>query len=499
MALAVASLFAVWFDVDEPVRFVATTYTALVIYVVYSLGVAVALWRAEAVPPHWSGITHATDLAYCSLLIFCTEGPSSPFNSWFVFALLSATLRWRARGTLWTAGVVLVAFVVSTLYFSIFLVGEDFDMRAVIIRGVYLVVLAALLHYVGTQNQRTLREMWGLAEWPHHLPPDVETLTKNMLTYAADLMEAPHVVLRWSQAGVVGIRCASWNRGRWSFGVDEPSGHEASVSPSSRVIAPLRGESCQGHLQVLGTDATIDNQVLAEIVADVIAGRLDSFYLADGLRLAAATDERVRLARDLHDGVLQSFTGIGLRLAAIQRLLTSDRVAALAAVEDVQRVLASEQRSLRFFIHELHPASPNHGEEASLATRLRDLARLMELEWDLHVELQVTTVESPLSASLTREVYHIIREALINAVRHGGASSADVIITSTAAEGISLTITDNGRGFPVAGHFTADELSRRSLGPRTLRERVEAINGDLSLQSGSAGATLHVILPHAAT
>jgi len=62
-------------------------------------------------------------------------------------------------------------------------------------------------------------------------------------------------------------------------------------------------------------DSTFDDLILSEIVAGVIAARLDAFYLAEQLRQAAATEERIRLARDLHDGVLQSFTGIALRTA----------------------------------------------------------------------------------------------------------------------------------------------------------------------------------------
>lgn len=496
MALAVASLFAVWFDVDEPVRFVALTYTVLATYVIYSLIVAVVLWRAETIPRNLSLAAHATDLACCAFLIFCTDGPSSPFNSLFVFALLAATLRWRARGTLWTAGIALIAFLASGLYFGAILGQADFDLRAVIIRGVYLLVLAALLHYVGTQDQRTLREMWGLAKWPHHLPRDVETLTRNLLQYAAGLMDATHIVLRWSEVGADHRRYASWRQGAWTYGLDdEGAGDGARTTPSQRLIAPLRGESCHGHLQVFGKDATADDRVLAEIVADVIASRLDSFYLAERLRLTAAADERIRLGRDLHDGVLQSFTGIALRLAAIQRLLATDRPAAMAAVEDVQRVLASEQRSLRFFIQELRPTAADDIENLSLDGRLRDLARLVELEWDLRVELDLDAAEPPLPPPLTRDVYHIVREGLINAARHSGASRVRVSIERTNTGTIALAIADNGRGFPVSGHFTADDLTRRNFGPKTLRERVQAIRGALSLESSPHGATLNVVLP----
>jgi len=85
----------------------------------------------------------------------------------------------------------------------------------------------------------------------------------------------------------------------------------------------------------------------------MVAVRLDLFWLVAERRTAAAAEERVRLARDLHDGVLQAFTGVALRLAAVQRQVSSNPTAAAAALKEAQRLIASEQRDLRFFIQEL--------------------------------------------------------------------------------------------------------------------------------------------------
>ena len=172
-------------------------------------------------------------------------------------------------------------------------------------------------------------------------------------------------------------------------------------------------------------EPTLDDLVLTEIVGGVIAARLDAFFLTEQLRQASATEERIRLARDLHDGVLQSFTGIALRLAAIRRMMDSDPAAAIAALEDTQRMLASEQRDLRFFIQELKPAAAAP-ESAPLEARLHELAQRMEREWDLRVELQLGDQSDCLPVALGRDIYHIVREALVNAARHGSASLARV-------------------------------------------------------------------------
>lgn len=541
VVLAVSSLFAVWLDVDEPVRYAPVAYTVLVGYMAYALASSALLWRAESVPRWWPLVTHALDLLCFSLFIFFTEGPASPFTVYLVFALLSATLRWQARGTLWTAVVVIAAFLGFGFYFGVVIDDPGFDLRALIIRGVYLVVLAALLSYVGTQDQRTLREMWGLASWPQTVRGDAASLVHELLAYAARLLAAPKVVLVWAEIDSPRQQMGIWEGGRWSHErrasqgdlvheeirdrafiyagvpvartlVQEISGPQLvpwagqPVDPSFAqhfngapiLSVPIRGESFEGRLFLSGqADSTLDGLILAEIIAGVIAGRLEAFYLVEELRQSAATEERIRLARDLHDGALQSFTGIALRLAAIRRLLDIDTAAAAVELQDVQRVLAAEQRDLRFFIQDLTPSTPR-AETAPLQERFGELSRRMEREWDLRVEWHVDLPAEGLPAALSHDLYHIVREALVNAARHGGASAARVDISPREQDALAVAIQDDGRGFPFAGRYSADDLVRLNFGPKTLRERVRDIRGSLVLESGATGARLNIVLPRSA-
>jgi len=439
---------------------------------------------------------------------------------------------------MWTATIVIAVFFGFGIYFGIVLHDPEFDLRGFIILSVYLFVLAGLFGYVGTQDRRTVREMSRLATWPETVRDDTESLARDLLEYAAPLLEAPKVTLAWSEIDAPWRRLATWDRGSWlhdrqsadadlvSGGirdraficrrspngrtlVQEPNGLRLApwegdpldadfahrFAPGTVLSVPIQGESFTGRLFVLDkADPTLDDLILTEIVGGVIAARLDAYYLTEQLRQTSATEERIRLARDLHDGVLQSFTGIALRLAAIRRLMDSDRAAAISAVEDAQRMLASEQRDLRFFIQELKPAAaPPEG--ATLETRLDELAQRMEREWDLRVELTVNGQCSRLSVSLCRDIYHIIREALVNAARHGSASLARVTVAPAGVDAITVAIADNGRGFPFTGRYSTDELTKLNLGPKNLRERVRAMNGSMVLESGPAGADLNVILP----
>jgi len=208
---------------------------------------------------------------------------------------------------------------------------------------------------------------------------------------------------------------------------------------------------------------------------------------------AVGTEERIRVARDLHDGVLQSLTGVGLRLAAVRSLLEKDPRAAREALESVQRLLTLEQRDLRFFIQELKP-KPRTMAEVSLAFRVTELVHRIELEWGLRAELRADGLEEPMPESLAREVYNVVRESLVNAARHGEASAVRLVIRRER-DRLFITVADNGRGFPFQGRLTHAELAAGTVGPRNLFERVSSLGGSLELESGAAGARLEIDLP----
>jgi signal transduction histidine kinase len=541
VVLAVFSLFAVWLDPTEPANYARVAYGLLAAYVVYAAAVVALLWRAEAVSTLWPVVTHVADLVFFSLFIFFTSGPASPFTVYFVFALICATLRWQLRGTVWTAVATLGAFAAFGIYFGLVVQNPDFDLRAFIIRGVYMFVLAVLLAYVGAHDSRLLRELRLLASWPQAASRDVEALARELLAYAGPLLEAPRVLLVWTEHDAPWSRVAEWTPDAWSHRRLETSvpvvegalGNLAfiesqapgrtmvrdpdlprlvtwtgrSIDPAFAqqfqvgrgvVSVPIHGESLDGRLFFLDRPhATLDDLVLAEIAAGMFAARFDAFYLTEQIRQTAATEERIRLARDLHDGVLQSLTGVALRLATVRRTARENPTAVTREIESVQQVLASEQRNIRFFIEELRPTLAGQ-QRMTLGARLTDLAQLMEREWDLQVRLALEMATGDVPVSMARDLYHLVREALINAARHGAASMAHVRLTTSESGIIAVSISDNGRGFEFTGRYTAEELTRLQLGPRTLRERVAAMHGSLTLESSPSGAEVHIVLPAAA-
>src|SRR5215217_2714845 len=155
VVLAASSLFAVWLDPSEPVKYARIAYSLLVFYVIYSIAIAVLVWRSDAPSNRQRLITHCFDLIFFSLFIYFTAGPGSPFTAYFVFSLVCATLRWQWRGTLWTALASLAAFLGVGLYFTVVVADPAFQIYSLIVRGVYLVVTAFLLGYLGAHEEQT--------------------------------------------------------------------------------------------------------------------------------------------------------------------------------------------------------------------------------------------------------------------------------------------------------------------------------------------------------
>ncbi|HEX6900579.1 MAG TPA: sensor histidine kinase [Thermoanaerobaculia bacterium] len=542
VVLAAASLFAVWFDPSEPAKHAPVAYSLLVLYVVYSVVLAVLVWRSDA-PPHRQGvITHCFDFVFFSLFIYFTAGPASPFTVYFVFSLICATLRWQWRGTLWTAVACIATFCSLGIYFSQVVGDPLFQSYSLIIRGVYLAVVAVLLGYLGAHEAQTRRDMERIAAWPQAEPRRIEPLARLLLEHAAQTVGAPRALLAWVEREEPWLYIAEWSAGEFKWGRSAPGEHGqlaaealagssflcpdtgdpdcgvlrksaaglerwrgAPIPPallerlglSSVLSAPVAGESLEGRVFFTGkASMTSDDLVLAEIVAGVLTARLDHFYLNQRVQEGAAVEERIRLARDLHDGVLQSLTGIGLRLAAVRGLLDENPQAARASLETLQELIAREQRDLRFFIQELKPPPlAPAGEASTLAGSVSELVRRIELEWGLRAELRMQGLEGPIPESLARDIYHVIRESLVNAVRHGEASAVRVRIARDETGALSITVADNGQGFPFQGRYSQTELAERKWGPRTLLERVTSLQGTLTVDSSSSGARLDIAIP----
>jgi signal transduction histidine kinase len=188
-----------------------------------------------------------------------------------------------------------------------------------------------------------------------------------------------------------------------------------------------------------------------------------------GSRLLNAQErERARIARELHDDISQRMAALGLDLKMLGDSLRG-RDAALTS-----GVMARTQeitRSIHDLAHQLHPARLHL---LGLVGALRGLERELSRP-GLSISTTHDTVP-PLSPELALCLFRIVQEALQNAIKYSQAHEITVDLHGVA-DGVRLTITDDGIGFDVDGTWT------RGLGLISMRERIEAVGGTLSIFS----------------
>ena len=142
-------------------------------YLFYAAGVAILTWSRVITTRGVPIATHLIDLVWFSIFMYLTEGPTSPFFVYFVFATICGAIRWQGRGALLTGGGVLATYIFITLMAT----GSGaFHAGRFIVRCVQLAIVAGLLSYLGTYQRRLQREITGLAEWPRRLPTGSEAL-----------------------------------------------------------------------------------------------------------------------------------------------------------------------------------------------------------------------------------------------------------------------------------------------------------------------------------
>jgi two-component system sensor histidine kinase UhpB len=203
---------------------------------------------------------------------------------------------------------------------------------------------------------------------------------------------------------------------------------------------------------------------------------------AGSAALHAQEEERARVARDLHDEVNQSLTGLLLRLEAAREAAPPELEDELAETKALANQAMGELLSLA---RQLRPtALDDLGLVAAVEGQVEQLRR-GEIEASLHVEGDFTDLGD--DAQLV--VYRVAQEALSNAARHSGAKHVEVRLRRPEAGEVLLEVSDYGRGF-------AFDKSERGLGIGGMRERALLIGAELTIESRPGrGTTVRLDVP----
>jgi two-component system NarL family sensor kinase len=223
------------------------------------------------------------------------------------------------------------------------------------------------------------------------------------------------------------------------------------------------------------------------------AERQSMLVIAEQSRELAVRKARVRVSRDLHDGILQGLTGIRLEIHDIAEAASLPRPVhdRLLATE---RALAIEQRELRRLIDDLNPKTAGRAGEDTLDGALRRKVARLSVEWKTPISVQVIPSDLSVPPPLEQAIGMMCQEATINALKHAHPSRVSISVAASET-GVRLTVVDDGRGFPFSGRFDHDALVEEDLGPVTLRDRAASMNGRLAVESGSRGSRVEITLP----
>jgi two-component system sensor histidine kinase UhpB len=203
---------------------------------------------------------------------------------------------------------------------------------------------------------------------------------------------------------------------------------------------------------------------------------------AGSAALRAQEEERARVARDLHDEVNQSLTGLLLRLEAVREAAPPELEPELAET----KALANQaMRELLSLTRQLRPtALDDLGLAAATAGQVEQLSH-----GDIEAGFAADGDFSGLGDDAQLVVYRVAQEALSNAARHSGAGRIEVALRRREDRGVELEVCDDGRGF-------AFDESEGGLGIAGMRERALLVGGELTIESRPGeGTTVRLSVP----
>jgi len=538
-ALALFALVTVLQNLPVPGEVTPFNARLVIGYTVYALAAAVliAVLRPR---PAVGALLHTGDVLWAVALTTHIEPLASMPSVFYLFALASAGYRWGLYEALLTgvAAAGLHAAVSSTRSQL-----PPVETGRLVTPSLYLLALSALIGYLADAQNRSWAQAAATArvlaavDFAGGFRASIQRVLQILLAsfHATEVVmlfeeSASGRVYRWSLTNADGpvqlhelpgseqetwmvpaqATMRAWRLRRHGVRVRSVSDRVWRVRRSRRamvatghlpftrtaLVAVLRiGGEWTGRLLILDPASRADTRTIDWIatLAAHLGPTLYSLYLLRRLRSRVTVMERTRLARELHDGLIQTLVGVEMQLDAVRRRLATGEVVNPAEVARAQEQLHGEVVNARELMQRLKPLDVN---PADLPGRLAELAERFRRDTGIETKFVSALDEVPaMSPRLARELMRITQEALVNVRKHSGAKRVMVRFAASASHW-SLVIDDDGRGTEPAGRYTLDELDRIRSGPVVIKERVRGLRGGLVLDSPPGrGTCLDISIP----
>ncbi len=519
LLFAALFLVAVWADDNQPARAQQTAYVLLIAYVAWALALTAVVWNNWWQDARLAAAAHVIDVAVFMVMLYSTEGYTSPYFTFFIFILLAAAIRWGWQET------AITALAIVAVYFSVGLMlapVEQLEVGRFIIRAGHLLIISSILVWFGANQWIAWPRLGIPAGGPAAVSGDPFVAA---LRAAMELVGARRGAMLWMETGDEELQLAEASgegesravaaaaaappdlpanllfdlrrdralvrsdAGRWRF-----LSAEQALPPLVRdhcragpgLVIPVSAGAIKAVVVFQQVRAlSTDHLEVAPRVAREVAAGLQEAALFAAVEERSMAKARIAVARDLHDSIVQFLAGLGFRLEALIRspAKAMDQAAGLAELKDM---VLTEQRQMRAFIRGLKAGKPISVDELS-----RDCASLCQLlarQWNIACEFTSEAEPGWVMLRTQLDVQQLIREAVANAVRHGAARQVSVSLAGDQ-ERLRLTVADDGRGFapPAAGKAIAP--------PASLSARVREARGELEVRSRAGATAIVVHLP----
>jgi len=522
-------------------------------YLAYSL--VLLLWVRNRTSPPWPLVLHGVDFVWAASLPVLTGNYHVPFSVVFLFTLLSAAYRWGLSMTLATVGSMIGLFLLEAGLPALAWSGGGSGSMPdnLPARAIGWVLMGGLVGFLG-EGQRVLRER-ALVVGRLLAGADVKTGTRQTLEEV--LREMLELFRAQGLAAVLEDRSSArayiWQttgerretevcfefselnsmerarylfpapgdawcvvQSRWVEGppaklivLDREGRRQRDPRPAGSGFPVLEvcgsyyaasvqlGDEWSGRVLLFDPMAAGDQEAelrLVQALVRQVAPIARRMGLRQGLRREVESAASARLARELHDGVLQTLAVAEMRMEILRR---KGLVAPPAAeeLERIQELLHHEAVGMRELVHGLRSQSLA---PSRLVDSLRAIVDGFREETGIFASFVSQCEEIKLAPVVCREVAQILREALVNVRKHSGAHNVAVRLKQQNGH-CTLLIDDDGHGFDFAGRRSLAELETLGQGPWVIKERVRVIQGDLTVESKPGrGSRLEVTVPKGA-
>jgi signal transduction histidine kinase len=543
--LAVLAFLAFYMRPTEPAQYRDLVSTLLAFYVLSAMVILYSVGSLPRLTAQFTNFIHFTDIIWPAVITSFTTGPSSPFFELLtVFALLAAGHRWGLHEALATALLCFQVILLQSYPWGI--ATGTLDLATLITPATFVFVTAFLVGFLADAEKQLRGEANALARLMRHAqterglrtsmqlilgellrlfgPERIELAARDTLSGAVSLwridrLRPDHVQLVQEESAAVerlispDLPAAMYVRLHARKG--SPIGFVA-LDSTARRIPDADAEIASRFARDLGAQTVLSvgyadpANITARIVlvnpevvtpgADVrflqmltqqVSPGLHNLYLLTRLRTRIGAIERSRVARELHDGVIQTVIGLEMEIEAMRRKVAADDPVA-GRLKHVQELLHEEAVTLRELMQQMKPLDLRNSDfVAFVATTVDRFGRDSGIPSSFASGLD----ELALPPRVGRELGRIVQEALVNIRRHSGARNVVVRLRIHAGE-LILLIDDDGRGFGFTGRLEGAELDRSARGPLTIKERARALGAAVAVESlPDLGSRVEIRLP----